>query len=53
MKRFSDELKFNGTWYCIKLHFRKHGEILPDNFQNWKTGLVLLLNKLNPDLLGN
>ena len=35
----------------VKLHFRKHGEILPNNFQNWKTLLVQLLNKLNPDLL--
>ena len=53
MKRFNDELKFNGAWYCVKVHFRKHSEILPNNFQNWKTGLVQLLNNLNRDLLAN
>ena len=53
MKRFNDELKFNGTRYCVKLRFREHHEILPDNFQNSKARLVQLLNKLNPDLLAN
>ena len=53
MKRFNDELKFSGTHYCAKLSFIEHHEILPDNFQNSKTRLVQLLNKLNPDLLAN
>ena len=53
MKRFNDELKFNEARYCVKLPFREHHEILPDNFQNSKTRLVQLLNKLNPELLEN
>ena len=53
MKRFNDELKFNEARYCVKLPFREHHEILPDNFQNSKTRLVQLLNKLNPELLAN
>ena len=53
MKRFNDELKFNGARYCVKPPFREHHEILPDNFQNSKARLVQLLNKLNPDLLAN
>ena len=53
MKRFNDELKFNEARYCVKLPFREHHEILPDNFQNSKARLVQLLNKLNPDLLAN
>ena len=40
MKRSNDELKFNGARYCVKLPFRKHHEILPDNFQNSKIQLV-------------
>ena len=44
MNCFSYELKFNGTRYCVKLSFREHHEILPDNFQNLKTRLVQLLN---------
>ena len=50
---FNDESKFNGARYCVKLPFREHHEILPDNFQNSKTRLVQLLNKLNPELLAN
>ena len=53
MKRFNDELKLNRIRYCVKLPFREHHEILPENFQNSKTRLVQLLNKLNPDLLAN
>ena len=53
MKRFNDELDFNGARYCAKLSFREHHEILHDNFQNSKTGLHQLLNKLNPELLAN
>ena len=53
MKRFNDELNFNGARYCVKLSFREHHEILHDNFQNSKTGLDQLLNKLNPELLAN
>ena len=53
MKRFNDELIFNGARYCVKPPFREHHEILPDNFQNSKARLVQLLNKLNPDLLAN
>ena len=28
MKRFNDELNFNGARYCVKLPFREHHEIL-------------------------
>ena len=48
-----DELKFIKTRYCVKLPFIEHQEILPDEFQNSKTQLVQLLNKLNPYLLVN
>ena len=51
MKRFNDELKFNGTRYCAKLPNRQHHEIVPDDFQNSKTQFVQLLNKLNTELL--
>ena len=40
MKRFNDELKFNSTQFCVKLSFREHAEILPNNFQNSETRLV-------------
>ena len=53
MKRFNDKLKFNRARYCVKLPFIEHHEILLNNFQNSKTQLVQLLNKLNPDLLAN
>ena len=53
MKRFNDGLNFNVARYCVKLLFREHREILPDDFQNSKTRLVQLLNKLNPELLAN
>ena len=53
MKRFNDELKLSRIRYCVKLPFREHHEILPEDFQNSKTRLVQLLNKLNPDLLAN
>ena len=42
MKRFNGELKFDITRYCIKLSFREHHEILPNNFQNSKTRLAQL-----------
>ena len=38
---------------CVKLSFREHHEILPDNFQISETRLLQLLNKLNPDLWAN
>ena len=53
MKRFNDELNFNGVLFCVKLPFREHNEILSDNFQNSNTRLVQLLNKLNPEFLAN
>ena len=53
MKRFNDDLNFNGAQYCVKLPFREHHQILPDNFQNSKTCLVQLLKKSNPELLAN
>ena len=53
IKYFNDDLKFNNTQYCVKLHFREHHEILRDNFQNSKAQLVQLLYKLNPDLLAS
>ena len=53
MKHFNDDLNFNRARYCVKLPFREHHEILPDNFQNSKTLLVQLLNKSNPELLAN
>ena len=45
--------KFNSTRYCVKPPFKKHHKILPDNFQNSKTRLGQLLNKLSPNLLAN
>ena len=54
MKRFNSELKFDITRYCIKLSFREHHEILPNNFQNSKTRLAQLWNFLKLwDLLTN
>ena len=53
MKRFNDELKFNGARYCVIIPFREHHEILPNNFQTSKIRSVQLLNKLNAGLLAN